>query len=78
MTHMVTLGERLYTYRQLVGLTQWEVAHLTGISVSLLSDIERDATDPSLRTLCRLASFYNVTLDAMLRDVRLEEREPTR
>lgn len=77
MTHPQTLGERLYTYRQLTGSTLKDVAHFTGLSISFLSDMERDVSDPSWRTLVRLARFYNVTLDVMLRDVRLEEREVT-
>lgn len=77
MSHLQTLGERLYTYRQLTGLTLKEVAHFTRLSISFLSDMERDVSDPSWRTLVRLARFYNVTLDTMLNGVSLEEPEPT-
>lgn len=75
MNDLQTLGERLYTYRQLTGLTLKDVAHFTGLSISFLSDMERDVSDPSWRTLVRLARFYNVTLDVMLRDVSSKERE---
>lgn len=47
MNHLQTLGERLYTYRQLTGLTLKDVAHFTGLSISFLSDMERDVSDPS-------------------------------
>lgn len=75
MNNLQTLGERLYTYRQLTGLTLKDVAHFTRLSISFLSDLERDVSDPSWRTLVRLARFYNVTLDVMLNGVSLEERE---
>ena len=40
-------------------MTLKNVADRTGLSVSFLSDMERDVTQPSLRTLRKLATCYN-------------------
>ena len=37
-----------------------------GISLSALSMYEGDACDPSLDVLCRLATFYSVSIDYIL------------
>lgn len=36
-----------------------EVSEGTGLSISFLSDMERDVTLPSLKTLVKLSEFYN-------------------
>lgn len=68
------LGERL---RQLRGLlTLKEAAALAGISVSYLSDIERGRTEPTLRTLGKLARAYDTTIGVILFLVTFEDESP--
>lgn len=53
-------GQRIRDLRQQAGLTLQDVAQATGMSAGLISQIERNLTDPSMRSL-RLLS---VALDA--------------
>ncbi|HET6380959.1 MAG TPA: MerR family transcriptional regulator [candidate division Zixibacteria bacterium] len=55
-------GRRVRALRQQHGLSLREVAQRTGLSVSFLSSIERDATGVSMATLQRLTAAYGVTL----------------
>lgn len=50
------------------GLTQKDVAALTGIAAPNLSRIERGGTPPRLRTLERLAAAYGTTVADLVRD----------
>lgn len=68
------LGERLRQLRR--PLTLKDVAALTGLSVSYLSDIERGRTEPTLRTLVKLAKLHRITVGVLLMPVRLEGELP--
>lgn len=60
---MMKLGKKLKVLRKcLPPYTLVEVSEATSISVSFLSDIERCKTNPSLKTLYKLAAFYNVSM----------------
>jgi transcriptional regulator with XRE-family HTH domain len=70
----MNLGEKLRNLRKnLRGLTLARVAEDTGLAVSFLSDIERGNTKPSLATLQKLASYYQVNLSELLE----ESNQPT-
>ena len=56
------LHDRLKEVRATRNLTLKELAELTGLSVSYLSDIERGRTTPSLNTLQLLATALNMTV----------------
>lgn len=58
----VSIGTKIKTFRLNANKTLKEVSEGTGLSISLLSDIERGRTNPSLETCNKLAKFYNVTL----------------
>lgn len=63
----MTLGEKLKSIRKnLRGYTLQKVFQDTGVSVSFLSDIERGHTKPSLETLQKLASYYQVSYSDLL------------
>jgi XRE family transcriptional regulator, regulator of sulfur utilization len=63
------LGEKLKSIRKdLRDYTLQKVSNDTTISVSFLSDIERCRTRPSLETLQKLASYYEVNLSDILED----------
>jgi len=61
----------LHEWREAEGYTLMELAEKTGLSVSFLSDLERGRTDPSVKTLGKIARAYNLRLD--IRFVRDEE-----
>lgn len=52
----IPIGERLATLRRGLGLSIRGLAEKAGISASVISQIERDKTEPSISTLKRLAA----------------------
>ena len=67
----MTLGEQLRRLRKVQRLTLTNVGTATGLSVSFLSDIELDKAKPSLDNLEKLATFYKVALDDLLKETNL-------
>lgn len=60
------IGLELRAIRKRQRHTLSEVSEETGLSVSFLSDLERGRTRPSLDTLEKLATFYQVPLNNIL------------
>jgi transcriptional regulator with XRE-family HTH domain len=58
----VALGEAIRELRMEVGLTQEELAHRTGITVSQVSRIERGQVDPRWTTVKRIAHGLGLRL----------------
>lgn len=56
-------GTRIRLLRRKTGLTLQALSDKAGISVSFLSQVERDKAIPSLGTLAQLATALNVSLD---------------
>src|SRR5487761_1472439 len=56
------LGRKLRRARQSAALSLAEVASSAGISISMLSQLERGIVAPSLQTLYMLADFFGVPL----------------
>ncbi len=56
------LGERLRHRRRVRDMSLKELAELSGISIGLLSQIERGLSSPSLRVLASIADALNVGL----------------
>ena len=73
------LGSKLKNIRKNIkGYTLQEVFEGTEISVSFLSDMERGKTKPSLETLQKLATFYQVNLSDLLdedQENKLEQKD---
>jgi len=65
----MTVGQRVREIRKQRGLTLKEVAEATGLSLTYLSDVERERTQPSLKTLQRIAGGLNVTTTDLMRGV---------
>lgn len=59
---------RVREYRQRRGLTATELATLTGVSVSLIYQIETGAKDPSLRVALKLARHLRCRIDDLFQD----------
>lgn len=62
MPGMQNIGERIKALRSEEGMTLAELGQRTNLSVSYLSQIERDKTTPSLSTLTNVAKALNVGL----------------
>jgi len=60
------LGERIRTARQNAGLTLRQLGAATGVSASLLSQIENDRARPSVTTLYNLVGTLGLSLDEVL------------
>ena len=56
-----TLGSHIRKLRKQRNLTLQEVSKLSGISLSYLSDIERNVVNPSYKVLYQLAEVLHIT-----------------
>ena len=64
-----TLGRRLRRLRDERGLILAEVSEASGVSISHINDLEHDRSAPSLATLVRLATAFDITTVEILRGV---------
>lgn len=62
------LGQRLAAYRTARGLRVTQLAREVGVSSSLISQIERQQSQPSVSTLFALAEALDVPVDAFFED----------
>lgn len=60
------LGERLQKQRQILKLSQKEVAVAIGISPSIISNYESSERVPSVENLMSLANLYKCSVDYLL------------
>lgn len=68
------LGAKIRRLRQRRGMTLQEVSILSGLSKSLLSQIENEASAPPLTTLIRIAKALGVNIGFFFREKRNEQR----
>lgn len=61
----IKIGKKIVEYRRLKGITIRNFADLTGLSTSLISQLERDMGNPSLSALQSIASALNIPLFAL-------------
>lgn len=66
------LGNELRRLRKHRRLTLAEVGKATRLSVSFLSDMERGRTKPSLDTLEKLATYYQMSVNDILKETGFE------
>ncbi|HWT19721.1 MAG TPA: helix-turn-helix transcriptional regulator, partial [Variovorax sp.] len=59
------IGERLKELRTVRGLSLRDLAAQAGVSATLLSQIERSVTDPSLETMRRLAGVFGESVSSL-------------
>ena len=69
------LGQQLRQLRKQHGLPLVQVAKACGISVGLLSQVERGLSSPSVKILGLLASQFGVSVDSLLRGAGQSENE---
>jgi transcriptional regulator with XRE-family HTH domain len=63
-----SIGSRLRTQRERVGISLREVARRIGVSPSLVSQIERDMVNPSVSTLYALVTELGLTMSDVFED----------
>ena len=62
----VDMGKRVRKQRQLIGLTQQELAERIGVSTSFVGHVERGTRKASLETLVALSNARGVGVDYLL------------
>ena len=60
------LAERVKDRRREAGISQDVLAERSGLSLALISEIERKATNPSLTTLAKLAKGLDLSIAELL------------
>lgn len=63
----MTVSRNLYTLRKTYGLSLQYLSEQTGITPTSLSAYEKGKYLPSLENICRLADFYQVSLEELIR-----------
>lgn len=72
---MTYLQKNLILYRKAAGLTQKELAAKLGISPTTLAGYENAGKDPKIATLIKLADFYGVSIDNLVRETPPDLKE---
>jgi transcriptional regulator with XRE-family HTH domain len=62
----MTFGEKLKELRTQTGLTQVQLAELSGVPLGTIRDYEQGKRDPLLRTALKLAQALNQSLDVFV------------
>lgn len=63
-----TIGNKLFSFRKRMGLTQAEVAEAAGLSDRTYADIERGTVNMRIETILRICSVLHITPDEVLTD----------
>lgn len=61
-----TIGNKLYTIRKKMGLTQAEVAEQADLSTRTYADIERGSVNMRIETVLRICKALQITPDEIL------------
>ena len=70
------VGETIRRLRQAKGMTLQELGVASGVSVGMLSQIERDRANPSLRVLTQIRLALDVTVSALFEDAAPPAMDP--
>jgi transcriptional regulator with XRE-family HTH domain len=74
---MSPLGKRLKELREAAGLTQQDVAFRSGLSISIVSQIEQGLKDPRVSTVKALATALGVDAGALIDGQEKAEAQPS-
>lgn len=66
MKEIIVLSRNLKEIRHLLGESQVDFAVHCGISIEILSLLERQKTDPKLSTLSKIAAYTGLTVSELL------------
>lgn len=61
-----SLGYKIFTLRENKEIGQKELAKLLHVSVSTISNYEHNIHQPALRTIIKIADYFNVSVDYLL------------
>lgn len=62
----IEIGNRLYSYRKALGLTQEEVAERAELSLRTYADMERGSVNIRMQTLLKICQVLGITPDDIL------------
>ena len=62
----VTIGNKLFSFRKRMGMTQAEVAEAAGVCDRTYADIERGTVNMRVETLLRICKVLKITPDEIL------------
>jgi len=62
----MSIGKRIRKRRQILEMTQKELAEAMGVTPQQISAMEQDERDPSLSSLAKLAEELGVTIDYLV------------
>jgi transcriptional regulator with XRE-family HTH domain len=65
---MQRFGEKLRTLRKQHNLTRKQLAQEVGVAQSTIGDLEVSRNNPSANLVVRIATFFGVSLDVLMRD----------
>lgn len=71
----VVLAQNLVSARKRLMLTQEKLSQQSGVNRTLIANIERRARNPLLPTLAKLATVLDLSLEALLTDMRSKPLE---
>ena len=63
-----TIGNKLFTVRKRMGMTQAEVAEAAGLSDRTYADIERGTVNMRIETVLKICEALHITPDEILTD----------
>ena len=66
ITDLTIIGNKLFSYRKRLGMTQAEVAEAAGLSDRTYADIERGTANMRIETLLSICGVLHVTPDEVL------------
>lgn len=63
----IYFGKNLKTLRKNKGLTQTDISSILETNKSLIANYESDRHYPSIETIIKIADYFSVSIDALLR-----------
>ena len=70
----MTLGERIKTCRQKIGISQEKVAELVGVSRQAVTKWESNQSAPNTENLFKLAEIFETTVDMLLESEKMSKQ----
>ncbi|HNX28012.1 MAG TPA: helix-turn-helix transcriptional regulator [Syntrophomonadaceae bacterium] len=67
-----TLGQKVRRLREAMGITQKELGEMLGVSCNMITQIETDRTQPSLKVLNNLADLFGISSVYFVMDIENE------
>ena len=59
-------ARNLKTYRTLAGMTQTDLAQLSGLTRAVINNYERGQSEPSFESLCRISDALGISVTELL------------